>query len=130
MPVIRMSDPEHFAHRPRVRQARAARIGDRVKNTILKKTGVSVPCSDCESDISLLNKLTPAEAREQLETFVERIFSRASGKAHKWHQKLAVKFAPDYVKSTIRGWIMDAIEAAEKEAPDRHSGTAAGSAKA
>lgn len=121
MPVIRMSDPEHFAHRPRVRRARAARIGDRVKNTILKKTGVSVPCSDCQSDISQMNKMTPEEVREQLETFVDRIFLRASGKAHRWHQRLAVRFAPEYVKSTIRGWIVDAIEAAEKDAPDRHS---------
>ena len=128
--MIRMSDPAHFAYRPRVMQARAARIGDRVKNTILKKTGVSVPCSDCASDIYLLNKMTPAEARDRIEEFVDRIFNRANSKAHKWHQKLAIKFAPEYVKSTIRGWIVEAIEAAEKDAPDRHSGTAAGSAKA
>lgn len=106
------------------------RIGDRLKNIILTKTGVSVPCSECQSDIAALNHMSPDVAKKKIEDFTEKIFQRASEKAHRWHQKLAVKFAPEFVKSTIRGWIMDAIEAAEKEAPDRHSGTAAGSAKA
>jgi hypothetical protein len=95
-------------------------VGDRLTGIIKRETGVARPCVKCLDDVAWLNSMTPAEVRGLIEDFTDRIFSRASEKADKWYQKLAILVAPDYVKSTIRDWLIEAIEAAEKDAPDRH----------
>jgi hypothetical protein len=111
--ILRFDDPAHPTYRPRTKRG-SSRIGDSIKNKILSEMGVSVPCNDCASDINRLNLMQPSDVLDKLDWWTDRIFDRGKDKAHKWYQKLVVKYAPGIAKDTIRQWIIEACEDAQR----------------
>lgn len=100
---------ERFLPDYRAPVKRKTGYGDRLAAIIERETGEQTTCSGCQNEIAVLNWMPREEVLANANDLAERIRSRASARARAWWQRWGCSLAPDFVRSTIRSWILEAI---------------------
>lgn len=100
---------ERFSPDYRAPMKRKTGYGDRLAAIIERETGEQTTCSGCQNEIAVLNWMQREEVLANANDLAERIRSRASARARAWWQRWGCSLAPDFVRSTIRSWILEAI---------------------
>lgn len=90
-------------------QKRKTGYGDRLAAIIQRETGEQTTCSGCQNEIAVLNWMSREDVQASAGELAERIRSRAAVRARAWWQRWGCSLAPEYVRSTIQSWILEAI---------------------
>lgn len=92
-----------------------ARLGDAIKDRLVKETGDTTVCDECEDEVDALNKMTPEEVLNEAPALAKRITNRAKTKAKKLRHRTAAKIAPGMVATKVEGWIEDTVKKSTQE---------------
>lgn len=83
-------------------------IGDKLHAIIARKTGNSVPCSECKAEIDRLNTMSVGDVLMDIIPLSDRIIARSAKNAQKWYQRAAAAYLPGMVANHLRDWILEA----------------------
>lgn len=110
--VIKFSDSAHPLFKEKTTKKLLplkSGIGDFLKE-IIKESGNSIPCGECQEDIESLNRMTAKEVEADIKPLCDRILGRAAKKASRLHQRLVAAYAPELIRPMVEGWIRKACD--------------------
>lgn len=91
-----------------------AKLGDAIKERLVKETGDTTVCGDCQAEIDRLNTMTRDDVLQEAPALADRITDRAKTQAASIFHRTAARVAPSLVSHEIQGWIEDTVIDATK----------------
>lgn len=85
------------------------KLGDAIKDRLVKETGDKTVCGDCHAEIDRLNTMTRDEVLQEAPALADRITGRAKTQAASIIHRTAARVAPSLVSQEIQGWIEGAV---------------------
>lgn len=95
-------------------------IGVILHDIISEKSDGPVACGECKNEMFRLNYMPMEQVLKEKSELAKRITGRAAERAAKWYQRLAAKWAPEFVAGQIEGWIEEACEKSLTEYVRKH----------
>lgn len=86
-----------------------AKLGDAIKERLVKETGDTTVCGDCQAEVDRLNTMTQDEVLQEAPALADRITERAKTQAVSIIHRTAARVAPSLVSQEIQGWIEGAV---------------------